>query len=87
MPRNERVIDQDGNPDPEDDSPISLWGASESTTTTTRDRDASSMKEDILVRLLDAVERLEGRMDARDAAVVRNSPLPSPTKKQQNNTQ
>lgn len=64
MPRNERRLDQD----PEDDSPISLWGASESTTT--RDRDAASTKEDVLVRLLDAVERLEGRMDARDAAEV-----------------
>ncbi|KAF8851196.1 hypothetical protein BDZ45DRAFT_808545 [Acephala macrosclerotiorum] len=41
---------------------ISLWGASESTPT----RDANSTRDDILLRLLDGVERLEARLDSRD---------------------
>jgi len=40
---------------------ISLWGV-ESTNT----RDANSTRDDILLRLIDGVERLEARLDSRD---------------------
>jgi len=63
MPRSERP-----SPGPEqelteiDDPPISLWGASGSTTT----HDTNSTRDDLLMTLLDRMQRLEARLDARE---------------------
>ncbi|KAE8440729.1 hypothetical protein EG329_006639 [Mollisiaceae sp. DMI_Dod_QoI] len=63
MPRSERLTPGAEQELAEiDDPPISLWGASESTTT----RGANSTRNDILMRLLDSVERLEARLDVSE---------------------
>ncbi|KUJ14214.1 uncharacterized protein LY89DRAFT_720574 [Mollisia scopiformis] len=60
MPASERP-ERTSTSSPADDPAISLWGATESVITMRE----NSSREDILVRLLDAVERLEGRLDAK----------------------
>jgi len=61
MPRSERPTP--GSEQEIDDPPISLWGASESTTTR-----ENATRDDVLLRLLEAVERLERRLEDKEVA-------------------